>query len=603
MKKLKLAQVGSFDVENFGDLLFPVVLENKLNIEQLDLFSPNGGIKPFTNDIYVFPLSELEKKCLEERYDAIIIGGGDLIRSDKIVVRSYETEFITSLSLWQLPILIGHKLNIPVLFNAPGVPLEFSYQERKFVKELLSMVDYISVRDEFSKEKLVQCGVKNVEVVPDTVLSVSKILPLAKCNKIYKELVKQNRFKHKDKYIIFQHNIESINNSSYIESVKEFLDVITKRYDYDVILFPIGYVHNDLDFLTKVYDKDNEKITLITEKFNPEEMLSIFSKSSGYIGTSMHGLVAAYAYSKPVLTINLRKLSKIKGILKNIGCTKLEVKNTSSLLQMFETEFLKYKEQTKIRNSILANIDKHFKKINELIEKQTDKKQRFNIEEKLLNSIYSGFYDEFFVNVEKISLFLNYGNGYSEDDKIVLKSKCVDNNIKFSFPVSSDIKGIRVDLIEGKFIIINSLSIKLNNKKLKYYIPCSFEIDKNKLLINNLDPQIYIDNGLKEGMLEFDVDFEVIDYSYNYNIYEKMNQNRLSLLSKIDDYTDKLESMNNTLLEKDKKIIDINNNLQEVMDEVDRLKKEKEELNKEIEYLNSKLINRIANLFNKGGRG
>ena len=47
MKEYNVAQIGSFDVENYGDLLFPTVLEEELSkrikIKELFLFSPNGG--------------------------------------------------------------------------------------------------------------------------------------------------------------------------------------------------------------------------------------------------------------------------------------------------------------------------------------------------------------------------------------------------------------------------------------------------------------------------------------------------------------------------------------------------------------------------------
>ena len=52
-KGYNLIQVGSFDVENFGDLLFPIVFEfemkKRLKLDNLYLFSPIGGNMPFYN--------------------------------------------------------------------------------------------------------------------------------------------------------------------------------------------------------------------------------------------------------------------------------------------------------------------------------------------------------------------------------------------------------------------------------------------------------------------------------------------------------------------------------------------------------------------------
>ena len=81
----KIAQIGTFDVENYGDLLFPDVLSYQLKGYSIDLFSPKGGLKPFNKDVEVFPLNMLEQKCLTDKYDALIVGGGDLIRLDNRV--------------------------------------------------------------------------------------------------------------------------------------------------------------------------------------------------------------------------------------------------------------------------------------------------------------------------------------------------------------------------------------------------------------------------------------------------------------------------------------------------------------------------------------
>lgn len=84
----KIAQIGVFDYENYGDVLFPEILYNELGGRLgeicVELFSPKGGIKAFS-DVHVFSIDELETKCKQEKYDAIVVGGGDLIRFDKSV--------------------------------------------------------------------------------------------------------------------------------------------------------------------------------------------------------------------------------------------------------------------------------------------------------------------------------------------------------------------------------------------------------------------------------------------------------------------------------------------------------------------------------------
>ena len=50
-KKYRIAQIGTFDLKNYGDILFPDVLSTELSkylsIDEIVLFSPLGGMKPF----------------------------------------------------------------------------------------------------------------------------------------------------------------------------------------------------------------------------------------------------------------------------------------------------------------------------------------------------------------------------------------------------------------------------------------------------------------------------------------------------------------------------------------------------------------------------
>ena len=123
---------GTFDYKNYGDLLFPDVFRNEMRSRLPDvrvtLFSPLGGIKPFTEDDVVFPIRDLGRIHSETPFSAFVIGGGDLIRLDDSFVADpskYPGAGRTS-QTWLDVILFGRLQNIPVFFNAPGVPFPFS---------------------------------------------------------------------------------------------------------------------------------------------------------------------------------------------------------------------------------------------------------------------------------------------------------------------------------------------------------------------------------------------------------------------------------------------------------------------------------------------
>ena len=69
-KVYRIAQIGTFDLENYGDLLFPIILENELRERlkdlELILFSPVGGEMPFYGK-KVYPIDQIEYHHLEKK--------------------------------------------------------------------------------------------------------------------------------------------------------------------------------------------------------------------------------------------------------------------------------------------------------------------------------------------------------------------------------------------------------------------------------------------------------------------------------------------------------------------------------------------------------
>ena len=88
-----------------------------------------------------------------------------------------DEEWITYdvLYMWVIPALVANRYNIPLAWNAPGVPLAFSEIDNDIVQFLCDAVDYISVRDALAKEVLTTAvDDSRVKVVPDSVLTIPR---------------------------------------------------------------------------------------------------------------------------------------------------------------------------------------------------------------------------------------------------------------------------------------------------------------------------------------------------------------------------------------------------------------------------------------------
>jgi polysaccharide pyruvyl transferase WcaK-like protein len=549
MKKYNIAQIGTFDVENYGDLLFPVMLkhqlEKRMNNVRIDLFSPKGGIMPFTENTHVYPINEFEEACQKSKYDAIIIGGGDLIRLDSNISSDYQCNMEASLSVWQLPILIGKKYNARIIFNNPGVPFAFNNNFHSVIRKIMTDVDYISVRDKQSKSNLVDCGVSNVQINPDTILAIDEVWSKKELSANYKIISKKNKILTRKNYIIFQHNVPRINDTVYLEKISEFIDYINDKYEYDIVLLPIGYVHNDIAILSKIKSiiKNSDKIHLIEEKLSPYDMITIIANSKGFIGTSLHGIITASAYNVPILAINNDSLVKVHGYLQAIGKENIEVIDINKISSKFDKYFFtKYSNDI---NECRSKIDNHFSNIVDMIKKGPSTSKNSNP----YNEVISLFYEELSKvegrdnHLQMLNIYADYGNGFNEQDIIRVNYKETKSGINVTTSLPNMVKKIRIDLAEGRYIKVKNLVIKANKKEIWPIIPNSKDVG-DEIFIFSDDPQIIINKSMPQNtVIDISLKMSSIDSRELCDIINKLidnNPNNKKLLKNIINNVEKL---------------------------------------------------------------
>ena len=497
--KPKIAQIGTFDVENFGDLLFANILEKNFAEYDIDLFSPRGrSTKPFEKDKYVYSIDDLENQCREKEYQALIIGGGDIIRSDVQATSVYDERKSISFELWAKTVLLGNKYDIPVLFNAPGVPFEFAENMRSIVGKLLECCGYISVRDDVSARYLNQCTKKTINVVPDTVLTINDLYSKSDLE-IYRNQLREKVGLPSDKdYIVVQHNCCNIDDEYYIKQLKSVVQHIEEK-GLKVVLLPIGYVHKDILFLKKIYSADNTNQILIKDKLTPVEIAAILAGSAGYVGTSMHGAVISYAYEKFAICINTSNYSKITGLLKNLGHSEWEVKNIADVEAKFNDAYNKTSEYDLF---IKEKINAHFTKMKKVIEKGKTYnnipdilEEYYNILSKLEGSLPTTF--------SEAIIYYDFGNGFLEDETVHIKyQEEVDSKLfYFSLEIPVGVKKIRIDPIESVLIKVDDLRIQIGGMDIEPIIDNSLIFEDYKLIVST-DPCfiVSVESNVKEQM-------------------------------------------------------------------------------------------------------
>jgi hypothetical protein len=181
MASPRIALGGTFDVANFGDLLFPLVAERELRA-RLD-------------DPEIVPYSYYEKSKRSWPYDVrslvdlggdigsfdlVIVGGGHLIRFDKRVAPGYTPPagIHHPTGYWLMPTLLAAAAGVPVAWNAVSASSDTPAWAQELISVALASASYVAVRDEPSVAELTRfAGQTTVHLVPDTALGIRKLLP------------------------------------------------------------------------------------------------------------------------------------------------------------------------------------------------------------------------------------------------------------------------------------------------------------------------------------------------------------------------------------------------------------------------------------------
>lgn len=453
-KAYRIAQIGTFDLKNYGDILFPDVLSTELskylNIDEIVLFSPLGGMKPFDTRT-VLPISELEREHLRKPFDAVICGGGDLIRIDKQVVSDLQKYEISNgaAELWIKPILVGKRYHIPVLLNSPGVPFSFKGKEKDLVRVLLQSIDYVSVRDAASAEILKSCGMENIHVIPDSVFLVEQTYSEEYLEEIFQGIKEEQAMP--GSYFIFQLN--RLEDGMSNEEYEEYISLLEKWTDAECVMMPIGYVHQDKETLRRLNDAFKRKRRLIERELSPIEMLAIIRHAKSFIGTSMHGCLTAFALGSSATAINSSRLTKMKGLFSLMKLSECEIPS----IRRITPKCILKKLNHELKNELVNKANMHMCMMAQTIEKERKEGETGIV---FLEKLCETFLMEKDQLTPAFSmLYFDNGEGFSEQNARMFPF-IADKKIGIDLYLPKGVKRVRFDPVEGVSSIISNLTIQ-----------------------------------------------------------------------------------------------------------------------------------------------
>ena len=360
-----IAVFGAFNVHSFGDSLFPEAtykeLDKRLPIDEFYVFSLGGNKNPYSNQI-VYDYSQFEEINKSKKFDAILIGGGELLHNCPINFPE-ENMVYEAGAIWKFPIGLGIKYNIPVIINSVGMPYEFTEEERENLEILFNAVSYISLRDEYSYQRWISYFGKSgkVKKVPDSLWNIRDYFStneLERCRNNLKEKYGINK-----SYIVVQYG-----TTKYFREVMKILDRFAENNDIQVCAIAINAAHEDLYVVQNIGEYMN--FIDIQDVLTPTEIVSLISGANMFVGTSLHGNLTAMAYGVKNVIIDMYPgfVSKLDGLAEMQDLTSNFVNEISDLWYILNEEYNRdrFYSVEKV-NELVAETEKHYDRISEII--------------------------------------------------------------------------------------------------------------------------------------------------------------------------------------------------------------------------------------------
>ena len=181
----RIGIVGTFDVENFGDLLFPLVagaeLAQRLPGMTLVAYSYHRKAAPE----WPYDVRSLDDLAREiETLDLLVVGGGHLIRFDKYVAEGYAPppglDLQHPTGYWLMPTLLAIGMGVPVAWNALGASPDTPAWAGALLRVATESSERVAVREQGSVDELERTSeTADVRLVPDSVFGLPAVMPVS----------------------------------------------------------------------------------------------------------------------------------------------------------------------------------------------------------------------------------------------------------------------------------------------------------------------------------------------------------------------------------------------------------------------------------------
>ncbi|MCA0920128.1 polysaccharide pyruvyl transferase family protein [Pseudooceanicola nanhaiensis] len=318
-----VAVCGAFDMQNFGDLLFPVLAAHRL---------ANHGYKvvthaPTDSDPGLgLPAPRPVEALFDpaQDVDAVMIGGGYIVHGFPVsrFVKLNRAEGETDnraelLDCWMGATVAAALRGVPVVWNAPGVPFPFSGRQQATLDAVTDAADYLSLRDAGSAAFLRPSELPTARIVPDPVAEISRIWTAAS---LAPELA-AFRSRHavpEDRPLLAIHVRDRSLSGLGPEGLARLIDAFAQAHQLLPVLIAVGDAHHDALTAQSVAQHMTGPQVVLNQALSLREIASVLAHARLYVGASLHGYIAASSYGVPGALVARPAYGKFDGYLRHL---------------------------------------------------------------------------------------------------------------------------------------------------------------------------------------------------------------------------------------------------------------------------------------------
>jgi polysaccharide pyruvyl transferase WcaK-like protein len=202
-----------------------------------------------------------------------------------------------------------------ICWNAPGAPEDFNNLLWPQITTCLRNSDYISVRDQNSKARLLASGVDvNVQIVPDTAWEVDALWGIDDIRLAFDQAHIRRGREPSKRSIAFHINDRYLFGLS-TEELARLLDKMCESFGAVGILLAMGRCHGDHNLAVQVGEQMHSEPLIVDQPSSLCEITACLANSAAYVGSSMHGFITASAFGVPAIGVANKSVTKFEGMI------------------------------------------------------------------------------------------------------------------------------------------------------------------------------------------------------------------------------------------------------------------------------------------------